>query len=264
MANEYPLEAYAPNGVLWWELQFRPPNYRPTQPFGVEQKLAAWLRFNKDIGETFTTKEARSALGESEGESNADEHFQRRLRELRGRDAWSIPSQKYDSSLGLEQYRVEKYGWYPGCGKKRAPKADVSKALKRAVFARDGSTCTICGARNDEPTVDDPIKRVRLTVGHVLSNNYGGSVSIQNLRTECSDCNEPVRSDMAKPESPEEIATAARLLNKADRERLAEWISVGRHLRDKADEVYDRYRMLAPGDMEIAKAEILKIAGRSG
>ena len=257
---EYPAEAYAPDGKLWWELDKLPGSKRP---YGVERKLAAWLRFNKMIGETFTTKEARAAIGEPSGGPNEDEHFQRRLRQLRDKDGWEIPSQKYDSSLENDQYRVDKYGWHPGCGEDRPRAATVSNKLKRIVFDRDGSTCMICGARGSEPRIDNPNKRVALTVGHVLSNNYGGAAVIQNLRTECSECNETVRSDMSKPESPDEIATAARGLAKADRVRLAMWVIADRYIRDQTEEVYDRYRMLAPGDKAIAKAEILKIAGMS-
>ncbi|WP_049748306.1 HNH endonuclease [Mycolicibacterium goodii] len=100
-----------------------------------------------------------------------------------------------------------------------------------------------------------------LTVGHVLSNEYGGSTDIRNLRTECSDCNEPIRSESRKPESPEEIATAARKLGKADRVRLATWVQAGHHIRDSAQEVFDRYRQLSPGDQQIAKVQIMMIAG---
>lgn len=255
---EYPPEAYAPNGQLWWELDKLPGSKRP---YGVERKLAAWLRFNKKIGDTFTTKEARAAIGEPTGGPNDDEHFQRRLRQLRDKDGWNIPSQKYDISLENDQYRVDTYGWHPGCGKDRPRAATISNKLRREVYARDGSTCAICGARGGEPRIGNPSKTVALTVGHVLSNNYGGAAAIQNLRTECSECNETVRSEMAKPESPDEIATAARSLAKTDRIRLAQWVSADRHIRDQAEMVYDRYRMLAPGDKEVAKAQILKIAG---
>ncbi|WP_133053669.1 HNH endonuclease [Mycolicibacillus trivialis] len=253
----YPPEAYAPNGVLWWELDFAPgTNVR----YGVERKLAAWLKYNKKIGETFTTKEARSALGEPDA-PNADEHFQRRLRQLRDKDGWIIPSRKYDISLEPEQYRVDRVGWHPGCGYDRPKRSTVSRAKRRAVFDRDGWACVICGARSGEPRVDDPDKTVALTVGHVLSNDYGGSAEIRNLRTECSECNEPIRSEARRPETPEEIETSARRLGKSDRLRLAEWTIAGRHIRDAAEEVYDRYRMLAPGDQDIAKAAIMKLAG---
>ncbi|OKH75819.1 hypothetical protein EB72_08370 [Mycobacterium sp. SWH-M1] len=254
---EYPAEAYAPNGVLWWELTLAPDGSRK---YGVERKLAAWLRFNKKVGDTFTTKEARLALGEPDV-PNADEHFQRRLRQLRDQDGWVIPSTKYDSSLKPEQYRVDKIGWYPGSGKERPRTKTISRAKRRAVFDRDGWGCTVCGARSGQPSIDNPDRTVVVTVGHVLSNDYGGSTEIRNLRTECSECNEPIRSDSKKPESPEEIATATRKLGKADRVRLAAWIDAGRHLRDAAEEVYDRYRQLAPGDQEIVKVEIKKIAG---
>jgi hypothetical protein len=129
------------------------------------------------------------------------------------------------------------------------------------VFDRDGWMCVVCGARSGEPYHDDPGSHVVLTVGHVLSDDFGGSAEIRNLRTECSHCNEPIRSEGGKPESPEEIEMAARKLGKTDRVRLAQWINAGRHIRDAAEEVYDRYRRLAPGDQETAKAAMLELAG---
>jgi hypothetical protein len=178
-----------------------------------------------------------------------------------GKDGWVIPSSKYDSSLRPEQYRVDKVGWYPGCGQERPKKPSISKSKKRAVYDRDGWICVVCGGRSGEPSLDDPDKAVRLTVGHVLSDDYGGSADIRNLRSECSDCNEPVRSEGRKPESPEEVETAVRKLAKADRVQLAKWIEARRYIRGAAEEVYDRYRQLAPGDQEIAKSAIMKIAG---
>ena len=257
--TDYPPEAYAPNGQLWWELEFEPGSKRP---YGVERKLAAWLRFHKKPGETFTTKEARAALGEP-SRPNDDEHFQRRLRQLRQKDGWVIPSTKYDISLLPEQYRIDKIGWYPGCGYERPSKSPISRTKRRAVFDRDGWACVVCGARSGETRLDNPDATVVLTIGHVLSAEFGGGVDIRNLRTECSECNEPVRSELAKPESPEEVETAARRLGKVDRLRLAQWISDGQRTRDTAEKVYDRYRMLSPGDREVAKAAILQLAGIS-
>lgn len=255
--TRYPPEAYAPNGKLWWELTSWPGR---NQEYGVERKLSAWLRFNKNVGDTFTTREARSVLGEFDV-PNADEHFQRRLRELRSRDGWVIPSRKYDPSLQPEQYRVDRVGWHPGCGKVRPRKTSVSKAIKRVVFDRDGWMCRVGGARSGEPRFDDPDKTVALTIGHVLSNDYGGSADIQNLRTECSYCNEPVRSEGGRPESPEEIETAIRALKVADRLKLAQWIEAGRYIRTAAEEVYDRYRQLAPGEQDSVKQSIKTLAG---
>lgn len=255
--THYPPEAYAPNAVLWWELTITPG--RKKQKYGVERKLAAWLRFNKNVGDTFTTKEGRSALGEPDI-PNADEHFQRRLRQLR-KDGWEIPSTKYDPSLAREQYRVDRVGWYPGCGVDRPKKPSISKAKKRAVFDRDGWMCVVCGARSGEPTLDDPDRTVRLTVGHVLSDHYGGSADIRNLRSECSDCNEPIRSEGAKPESAEEIETAIRKLKTRERVRLVQWIEARRYIRGDAEEVYDRYRQLTPGDQATVRGAIKKLAG---
>ena len=119
------------------------------------------------------------------------------------------------------------------------------------------------GARSGELYHDDPDSQVVLTVGHVLSDDFGGSAEIRNLRTEWSNCNEPIRSEGRKPESPEEIETVARKLGKGDRMRLAEMDHRQTPYPRRTEEVYDRYRRIAPGDQEIAKAAILRLAGQA-
>ena len=46
----YPPEAYSDSGVLWWALDTWPGKRRR---YGDERKLAAWLAFNIEVGETF-------------------------------------------------------------------------------------------------------------------------------------------------------------------------------------------------------------------
>ena len=252
----YPPSAYAPNGQLWWQPSSRDEN---NHPLGVERRLAAWLAFNKQVGDTFTTKEVRVALGERE-KPNADEHFQRRLRQLR-KDGWDIPSTKYDASLKAGQYRVDKIGWHPAIGERPKRVSFVSATDRAAVFKRDGSRCQVCGVGAGEPYPGEPDTKAVMTVGHVLSQNFGGVGKIANLRTECSRCNEPIRSEGGKPESSEEVVTAARGLRTADRRRLYQWITAGHRIWEPIDEVYDRFRRLTPGDREVAAAEIAKAAG---
>ena len=85
--NQYPPEAFAPDGNLWWNLATWP---NRKQAFGDERKIAAWLAFNKKLGDRFTLPELREAL--VDGLKNNDaEHLNRRLRALR-KDGWSVPS----------------------------------------------------------------------------------------------------------------------------------------------------------------------------
>ncbi|MFI1913258.1 HNH endonuclease [Nocardia sp. NPDC020380] len=256
---EYPPEAYGAEGVLWWELKTWPGTSRR---YGDERKAAAWLAFNKKVGDTFSTKELRRAIGE-DGAPNSKEHTQRRLRELR-KDGWNIPSPKYARDLPAEQYRIDKIGWYPGCGsdRPRNPSA-ISARIRFEVLKRDGSRCQMCGIGDGEPYPGEPDSHAVMTVGHLVSDDFGGKGDLANLRTECSRCNEPLRSEGGKPESAEEVIYAARLLRREQITRLVGWIESGSRKRDSLDELYDRYRKLAPGDRQQARLEILKLLGKS-
>lgn len=103
--GQYPPEAYATNGKLWWTLTAWPDR---KGRFGGERKIAAWLAFNKKPGGRFTLPELRAALGDGVKIDDA-EHLNRRLRKLR-EDGWVVPSGKHDPSVGASGYRLEKIG----------------------------------------------------------------------------------------------------------------------------------------------------------
>ncbi|MET9488197.1 HNH endonuclease signature motif containing protein [Nocardia sp. NPDC006630] len=254
---EYPPAAYASNGILWWELKTAPGT---AQRFGSERKAAAWLAFHKKLGDTFTTEELRLAIG-VDGKRNDNEHAQRRLRQLR-KDGWEIPSVKYVRDLKVGEYRIDTIGWYPGCGRERPKnRSAVSARIRSMVLKRDGSRCQICGVGDGEAYPGEPGSKAAMTVGHLVSDDFGGPGELGNLRVECARCNEPVRSERGMPESPLDVIYAARLLKRDQVRRLASWVSKGSRTRDALDEVYDRYRKLAPGDRNQARSELLKLAG---
>lgn len=253
----YPPEAFASNGVLWWELATYPGMKRD---YGAERKLAAWLAFNRTVGDVFTTKEVRLALGDPDV-PNADEHLQRRLRQLR-KDDWVIPSTKYDRNLPPEHYRIDAVGWHPGLLVPRPVRPRISDRVRRSVLERDGWRCSVCGVGSKEPYPDQPSAKAVLAIGHILSDEFGGSSSADNLRAECSRCNEPVRSDTPKPETSEEVLTAVRALRNADLKRLSEWTDAGRRKREPVDEVYDRIRRLPTDERAEVEATISKMTRR--
>ena len=254
----YPAAAYAADGTLWWKLKTYPGTKRK---YGVEPKLMAWLAFNKQVGDVFTTKEVRAALGKNDI-PNDDEHFQRRLRELR-KDGWDIPSTKYDRNLNPEHYRIDAVGWHPGLGTARPARRRISDKLRREVLDRDGWRCRVCGVGSGEPYDDEPGTKAQLQAGHILSDEFGGAPTIDNLRAECSRCNEPVRSDLSKPESTDEIITAARSLKAAELRRLSEWVSAGMRVRDRVDVLYDRIRQLPNDAQDEARTAIVRMTRRS-
>lgn len=248
--NKYPPQAYAPNGTLWWELDRHPGR---KLEYGAELKICAWLAFNRPIGTTFTMRDLRTALGS--GVANDDEHLNRRLRQLRSRDGWVIPSNKDDGSLPIGTYRIDVIGWHQGLGTRRPPNNSISQAVRRRVLERDGSRCQVCHVAGGEEYPNEPGSIAVMTVGHRTANDHGGSSSdLNNLRTECKRCNEPVRQEIRVPKTLQEILPDVRNLKRADKDKLLSWVRAGQRMRDKLDLVYDEARRLSPAErLELEK-----------
>lgn len=174
-ARNYPPEAYAPEGTLWWQLKVAPGMKK--QPFGDEQKIAAYLAYHLGEGAVFTIWDLRTALGEKTVPNNA-EHLNRRMRTLRGRDGWSLPSAR-DERLGVDHYRIRKIGWHPGCGSPRPKNTRPSEKTRRKVFERDREICQVCGIASNEPYPDLPERQAKLTLPSVMgSNNSSRTASL--------------------------------------------------------------------------------------
>ncbi|WP_167140211.1 HNH endonuclease [Diaminobutyricimonas sp. TR449] len=257
--GEYPSEAYAPDGTtLWWELDRWPD--KPKQKYGGERRLAAWLAFNVEVGETFTMPELRAALGDGVVPNEA-EHLNRRLRKLR-EDGWELPTRKDDGSLPPGVYRLDAKGWHPGEGDR--PRGNsVSQGVRRRVLDRDNSRCVHCGVAAGEPYPGEPETSAVITIGHRVPNAHGGSSSdLNNLQAECKRCNEPVRQALRSPETLEELRPDVLSLKGDEAKKLESWLLAGHRLRDRVDAIYDRVRRLSAGEREELK-EILsrKIRG---
>ncbi|WP_435157138.1 HNH endonuclease [Amycolatopsis sacchari] len=258
--RSYPVDAYAPTGEPWWKLTVSPGAKKAK--FGAERRIAAWLAYHKAVGDTFTTSELRAELGEDDV-PNDQEHFQRRLRELR-KDGWDIPSVKYDRNLEVGFYRVDKLGWHPGLGTPRPKKQSVVDAVTaRKVFDRDGRRCKGCGVGHGEPHPRNNNKPAVMTVGHVKAGIFGGPGDLSNLRTECTICNEPLRSDAMEPPSIDEMSSAMRNLRAGELRDIATWIEAGYRVRSRADEFYDNFRAMAPGDQERIAAALMAMVKRN-
>ncbi|MCQ9330402.1 HNH endonuclease [Corynebacterium phoceense] len=225
---EYPKEAFAPDGVLWWESSKRGAT-------GAVPRMASWLRWNVEIGGRFTTRQLRETLGIS------NEHAQRRQRELRDY-GWEYLSSKEEPSLG-EDCILEKYGWWPGEGP-RPRRQQISSKLRRQVFERDGGRCVLCGRAAGEKYDDGSV--VTLTAGHIIANSHGGAASLDNLQTECRVCNESARADTGSVADPGAVVEQVKSLKKADRMELLSWIRAKQRSRSPLDRAFDAYRLGGP------------------
>jgi len=251
--SEYAPEAFSPDGTtLWWELEVWPDKQR--LKFGAERKIAAWLAFNLEVGETFSMRDLRSALGD--GVPNDDEHLNRRLRRLRA-DGWDIPTTKDDASIGPGLYRLDAIGWHPGAGP-RPPANSISDGDRRRVMERDGRRCVICGIGAGEPYPNEAFTTAALTIGHRVPNALGGdSKDANNLQTECARCNEPVRHALRSPETFEQLRPDVISLGRDDARKLLSWMIAGHRGRDRVDQVFDRARQLSAGE-KIILTELLR------
>ncbi len=254
--DEYPREAYAEDGVLWWGRDTWPGK---KTPFGAERKIAAWLAFNRERGETFTMRDLREALG-TDAVPNAQEHLNRRMRRLR-EDGWDITSNASDKSLPVDAYRIDATGWHPGQGPR--PKSDaISKRLEREVFERDGYRCVICGIGRGEPYPGQPDSHAVITVGHRKARKHrGSSKDPDNLETQCKPHNEPVREDIL-PEDVDDVLHDLRRLSRSELEKLETWLGQGYRSRDRLDTLHDRARSLSPNEQESVVDEVRKRLGR--
>ncbi|KAA8885090.1 HNH endonuclease [Nocardia colli] len=241
--NEYPAAAYAPSGELWWLLEHAP---NTKKPFGAEPKIAAWLHFNKEIGDRFTLRELRKAVS-TDNLANNQEHFNRRMRQLR-KLGWQLVSSQEDGRLRTDEYRVAQKGWHPAVGPRPKISGQIGGALRRRVLLRDGHRCVICGIGSGELYPDPPESTAVMSIGHRIPQELGGSDDIDNLQVECKRCNEPVREEAGLPETLEEVYAQVKGLKRAEKMTLLEWLRNGRRSRSKLDDLYDRARRLNPSE----------------
>ncbi|MEU6184777.1 HNH endonuclease [Nocardia sp. NPDC047038] len=242
-AQDYPAEAYALDGQLWWTLPFYPGTKRP---YGAVNKIAAWLYFNKRVGDRFTIRELREAVG-TDNAPNYQEHFNRRLRELRAL-GWLLPSSQEDAELRTDEYRVGVKGWHPGAGPRPKFSSRISPAVQRTVFDRDGRRCVICGVASGEPYPAAPTEMAAITIGHRIPQKFGGSDDIDNLQVECQRCNEPMREEAGLPVTFDEVYAQIRRLKRAEKETMLRWMRSGRRSRSRLDVLYDQARQLSPNE----------------
>ncbi|NDJ91461.1 HNH endonuclease [Mycolicibacter kumamotonensis] len=243
MTDDAELSPYY-NGTPWWQLTTAPGS---SGPFGGERRIAAYLYFNVEVGGTFTMREIREALGRDGVPDNA-EHLNRRLRNLR-KQGWVFPSYKDRAGQDIETYVLKAKGNKLWLGE-QTRQSTISAALQRQVFDRDLSRCVICGVGAGEPYPGEPDTAARLTAGHRTPGARLGDVSLDNLQTECSRCNEPARDIQPNPEVLAEVLAAVRQLGAADKRSLLAWLESGHRQRNKVDLAFDRTRRLAQSERE--------------
>lgn len=142
---------------------------------GARALIAQHLH-TKPKGHQFTLTELQAAI-------HTDAHnLSRRLRELR-ETGWDIPHH------GNGTYTLQTKGALPGTPEWNTGRQNINQKTRRTILERDNSTCQKCGAGTEQ----------RLTIGHIIPVETGGTNDPTNLQTECAPCNEPWRNQTYNP-----------------------------------------------------------------
>lgn len=145
--------------------------------------------------------------------------WQRRVRELRA-EGWHIVTHHDDARLRPGQYRLTSaepdhpYSISQG----------LSSRLRAQVLERNGYTCQMCGAGAGDPDDQNPGRRVRLHIGHIIDRAHGGDDTMDNLRALCSTCNQGAKDLVQEPPSWKWLLGQVRRARVDDQRRVLEWL----------------------------------------
>ncbi|MDP9193057.1 MAG: HNH endonuclease [Acidobacteriota bacterium] len=176
---------------------------------GSKTKVREFLLRN--IGRVLDSDEIRAASG------NVSE-WGRRLRELRDEEGYQILSHKDRDDLKPGQYRLDTAKRRPAFARK------MSKETRAWVLERNGYTCQMCGVAAGDIDPYNPDRTIRLTIGHILEKDKGGSDEPGNLRAVCSNCNEGLQN--ISPPKPDrlQLLTYIRKATRDDQLEVLTWL----------------------------------------
>jgi hypothetical protein len=142
---------------------------------GARDKLRT--HFLENVGRVMEVDELRKVAG-------GITEWARRVRELRNEEGFQILTHNDRSDLKQGQYLLVDPKPRP------AFQRAISKELRAQILDRNGFTCQMCGVAAGEPHPDDPGRKTRLHIGHIVDKSMGGTDDYSNLRAICSVCNE--------------------------------------------------------------------------
>lgn len=176
---------------------------------GSKTKIREFLLAN--IGRTLESDEIREASG------NVSE-WGRRLRELRDEEGYEILSHNDRADLKPNQYRLET--------DKRRPAFErtISKETRAHVLERNGYTCQMCGVAAGDEDQYNPQRTIRLTIGHIVEKDKGGSDEPGNLRAVCSNCNEGLQNTAPPKPDRLQLLTYVRKATREDQFHILQWL----------------------------------------
>ena len=167
------------------------------------------------VGEVVTSHDLQAAVGPEVTE------WARRVRELRGDEGWLIRSHIDDSTLHPGEYRLD------SLPEKQAAYAftrSLSSRLRAQVLERNGYTCQMCGAGAGDVDEQNPVRTVRLHIGHIQDKSHGGTDALVNLRALCSTCNQGAKNLVQEPPTWSWLLGRVRTAREDDQRRILEWL----------------------------------------
>lgn len=176
---------------------------------GARNKLRA--HFLKNIGKVMDSNELRTIAG-------GITEWARRVRELRTEEGYQILTHNDRDDLKPGQYLLL------DSAPKPAFERTISKETRAFVLDRNGFTCQMCGAVAGEPHPDDPNRRTRLHIGHIIDKSLGGTDDPGNLRALCSVCNEGASNVTLQRPKAEKLLIQIRRAPAAEQLKVLKWL----------------------------------------
>lgn len=164
-------------------------------------------------GQTVTARQLQQAAKATE--------WARRVRELRNKEGWKILTHNDDSSLRPGEYRLAAPPPAKGAysfGRR------LSARIRAQILERNGYTCQMCGAGAGEPDSQNPSRKVKLHIGHIIDKSHGGGDDPSNLRALCSACNQGAKNLVQEPPRWTWLLSQLRRASIADQKKALEWL----------------------------------------
>jgi hypothetical protein len=176
---------------------------------GARENLRIY--FLRNIGKVMDSNELREVAG-------GITEWARRVRELRTEEGYRILTHNDRDDLKPGQYLLEDPSPKP------AFERGISKETRALVLDRNGFTCQMCGAVAGEPHPEDPGRRTRLHIGHIIDKSVGGSDDPANLRAICSVCNEGASNITLQKPKADKLLIQIRRAPGSDQLEVLKWL----------------------------------------
>lgn len=182
-----------------------------TRPLSSKERIRRFLRSR--VGKIITAHQLQRVAKATE--------WARRVRELRNKEGWQILTHNDDSSLKPGEYRLATLP--PDSGAYSFVQS-ISARVRAQMLERNGYTCQMCGVGAGEPDPQNPRRKVRLHIGHILDRSHGGTDELTNLRALCSACNQGAKNLVQEPPRWTWLLSQLRRASVADQKKALKWL----------------------------------------